>query len=314
MSWKDQPLDSTIYVVTPENIAFEYRLAGPFRRLPAFLFDVFICRLTQFVLAIVFSMTITFVSPGLAVFMILISFFIIDWFYGILFETFLNGQTLGKWVFGLRVLTVRGEPINGMQAALRNLIRSADVLFGIFATVGIVTMAMNRRYQRLGDLVAGTIVVVEERRWLTGVAKLDDPRAIQLAAYLPPNFVVSRSLAKALSTYVERRRFFTPPRRREVARHLAEPLLERFGLPADTSYDLLLCALYYRTFIADRSQDERLLAEAQAAFAAANPFAAFAHGQMVAPSYPGAPGITFVNPPAPLPQQSMVGTGFGGGN
>ena len=93
---------------------------------------------------------------------------------------------------------------------------------------------MNRRYQRLGDLVAGTIVVVEERRRLTGVAKLDDPRAIQLAAYLPPNFVVSRTMVRALATYVERRRFFTPPRRREVARHLAEPLLERFGLPQDT--------------------------------------------------------------------------------
>jgi hypothetical protein len=130
---------------------------------------------------------------------------------------------------------------------------------------------MNRKYQRLGDLVAGTMVVIEEKQWLTGVAKLDDPRAIQLAAYLPPNFVVSRSLAKTLATYVERRRFFSPPRRREVARHLAVPLLERFGLPLDTSYDLLLCALYYRTFIADRSQDEQRLAEAQGP-AGANPF------------------------------------------
>ena len=44
------------------------------------------------------------------------------------------------------------------------------------------------------------MVVIEEKQWLTGVAKLDDPRAIQLAAYLPPNFVVSRSLAKTLAT------------------------------------------------------------------------------------------------------------------
>lgn len=309
MAGKEQPLDSTIEVVTPENIAFEYRLAGPFRRLPALLFDIFVCRITQFIIAIFLSLTVSFASPGLAIFLILISIFIIDWFYGILFETFLNGQTLGKWVFGLRVLSVRGEPINGMQAALRNLLRSADLLFGVFGTIGITAMAMNRRYQRLGDLVAGTIVVVEERRWLTGVAKLDDPRAIQLAAYLPPNFVVSRSMARALATYVERRRFFTPPRRREVARHLAEPLLERFGLPNDTSYDLLLCALYYRTFIADRSQDERLLAEAQAAFAASNPFAAFAAGQpMVAGAYPGMPAAA----PAPLPQEGLVGTGFGG--
>ena len=206
----------------------------------------------------------------LAVALLFLLFFVIWWFYGVLFETFMNGQTPGKYVLGLRVLTDSGQPIDGMQATLRNLLRAADLLLPL---LGLFVMSLNRKYQRLGDLVAGTIVVVEERQWLTGVAKLDDPRAIQLAAYLPPNFVVSRSLAKVLATYVERRRFFTPPRRREVARHLAIPLLDRFGLPPDTSYDLLLCALYYRTFIADRSDDERLLAEAQAAFTANNPFA-----------------------------------------
>ena len=181
------------------------------------------------------------------------------------------------------------------------MLRAADLLIPL---LGLLVMTLNRKYQRLGDLVAGPIVVVEERQWLTGVAKLDDPRSIQLAAYLPPNFVVTRSLAKSLATYVERRRFFTPPRRREVARHLAIPLLDRFGLPPDTSYDLLLCALYYRTFIADRSQDERMLAEAQAAFAANNPFA---HKPPYQP--PAAPPYV----PPPLAQEQMAGTGFGSG-
>ena len=90
------------------------------------------------------------------------------------------------------------------------------------------------------------------------MARLEDPRAAQLAGYIPLDFRVSRSLARALAAYVDRRRFFCPPRRREVARHLAQPLLERFGFPPDTSYDLLLCALYYRTFVADRSQDDVL--------------------------------------------------------
>src|SRR6185295_15486570 len=193
--------------------------------------------------------TVGIASPGLAMFILFVMALTVWWFYGALFETFLNGQTPGKYVLGLRVLTENGQPINGMQAALRNLFRAADLFLGV---VGLSVMALNRRYQRLGDLVAGTIEVVEDRQWLTGVAKLDDPRAIQLAAFLPPNFVVSRPMAKALATYVERRRFFSLPRRREVAKHLAEPLLERFGLPADTSYDLLLCALYYRKFIADR--------------------------------------------------------------
>jgi hypothetical protein len=174
----------------------------------------------------------------------------------------MNGQTPGKYMVGLRVLSDTGEPINGMQATLRNLLRAADLFLPL---AGLVVMSLNKKFQRLGDIVAGTIVVIEDRQWLTGVAQLEDPRAIQLAAYLPPNFVVTRSLARTLATYVERRRFFTPPRRREVARHLAIPLLNRFGLPPDTSYDLVLCALYYRTFIADRSQDERRLAEAKAA-------------------------------------------------
>jgi uncharacterized RDD family membrane protein YckC len=272
MQRKPPPLDATIRVVTPENIAFEYRLAGPFRRLPAFLLDFCVGMALFIGCWIVVGLTVSAVSFGLATAILFVLSFLIWWFYGVLFETFMNGQTPGKYIVGLRVLSDTGQPINGMQATLRNLLRAADLLLPL---VGLLVMGLNRKFQRLGDLVAGTIVVVEERQWLTGVAKLDDPRAIQLAAYLPPNFVVSRSLAKVLATYVERRRFFTPPRRREVARHLAIPLLERFGLPPDTSYDLLLCALYYRTFIADRSQDERLLAEAQAAFKASNPFAYF---------------------------------------
>lgn len=313
MAARQQPIDSIIQVVTPENIAFEYRIAGPFRRLPALLIDNALVIFVEAAIFTVMFLTVGWVSLGLAVSLALISKFVLDWFYGGFFETFLNGQTPGKMLCALRVLTDQGQPINGLQAVLRNLLRTADIFLGI----GLVVMAMNRRYQRLGDLVCGTIVVVEDRQWLTGVAKLDDPRAIQLAAYLPPNFVVTKSLAKALATYVERRRFFSIPRRREVAKHLAEPLLERFGLPPDTSYDLLLCALYYRTFIADRSQDERMLAEAQAALGQANPFTAYLHtGQPYQLStYPGGPPVygqsqpPFQPPPPPLPQEQLVGAG-----
>lgn len=286
-------LDATIEIVTPENIAFHYRVAGPFRRWPAYLLDMAI-RVGLFMLSVfVVGLAGAFSGAGgLAAGMILISWFLLDWFYGGLFETFMNGQTPGKWVMGIRVLTVGGQPINGLQAVLRNVLRLVDTspllsvqVLGIpqpvYAlptfVVGLVAMSLNRRFQRLGDLVCGTMVVIEERHWLTGVAKLDDPRAVQLADYLPPDYRVSRSLAQALATYVDRRRFFTQARRREVAAHLAEPLLARFELPADTSYDLLLCALYYRTFIADRGDERQLaavLGAAPSGAAPASPFAA----------------------------------------
>jgi uncharacterized RDD family membrane protein YckC len=271
MSSADAPLDSTIDVKTPENIAFAYRSAGPFRRLPAFLADMAICFLLYMVIGIA-TMVLGFLLSGLAVAIMLIAFFVINWFYGGLFETFMNGQTPGKRLMGIRVLTVDGQPINALQAVMRNLLRYADMwpllpltAFGaelplgipIF-TLGLFVMAMNQKYQRLGDFACGTMVVIEERHWLSGVAQLDDERAAQLAMYIPPDFRAGRTLAQAISTYVERRRFFSVPRRREIARHLAEPLLEKFGMRADTSHDLLLCAVYYRIFITDRMrEDER---------------------------------------------------------
>jgi uncharacterized RDD family membrane protein YckC len=294
---KHHAVDSVIRVVTPENIAFEYRVAGPFRRLPALMLDTAIKFGILIALSIVFSMTFGMVSSGMAEALLIVSWFVIDWFYGGIFEALMNGRTPGKAALGLRVLKIDGQPIDAHQAILRNILRTADLFLG---GVGVAVMMSNDKYQRLGDIVCGTMVVVEQRQWLLGVAKLDDPRAIQLAAYLPPNFVVPRSMAKALSTYVERRKFFSLPRRREVARHLAEPLLERFGLPPDTSYDLLLCALYYRTFIADRKEDERRLAEANAA--------ALAQQQQ---AHPAGAVQAYVNPYGPngpaLPQQGMVG-------
>ncbi|MCH5378130.1 MAG: RDD family protein [Planctomycetes bacterium] len=278
-------LDTTIEIVTPENIAFHYRVAGPFRRLPAFLLDLAV-RIGVF-MAVLFSIGLIagFGGGGVAVAGILIGWFLLEWFYGGFFESYWNGQTPGKWVMGIRVLTTDGQPINGLQAVMRNVLRAADMypllsaqIFGdappvyMIPTffVGLVTMACNQRFQRLGDLVCGTLVVIEEKHWLTGVVKIDDPRAAQLAEYLPADFQVSRTLARTLSSYVERRRFFTTLRRREIAMYLGEPLLQKLGLPKDTSYDLLLCALYYRTFIADRA-DEAMQRETSAAIGQ-NPF------------------------------------------
>ncbi len=266
-------LDTTIDVVTPENIAFQYRVAGPFRRWPAYLLDLCIRVGVFMVLFFVLSFVGAFAgTPGLVGAILLIAFFVLEWFYPGFFEAYWNGQTPGKWVMGIRVLTTGGQPINGLQAVLRNFLRVVDmypmlslqVLHGelppvyLFPTfvLGLVAMCCNRRFQRLGDLVCGTMVVVEERHWLTGVAKLEDPRAAKLAEYLPKDFRVSRSLARTLATYVERRRFFSQARRREVAKHLGEPLLDEFGFRKDTSCDLLLCALYYRTFITDRPEED----------------------------------------------------------
>lgn len=291
------PLDSVFLVKTPENIAFQYGTAGPFLRLPAYFLDLLFRMVAVTVIFIAFlliaaALEISFggTSGAPVEAVLLIVLFLSEWFFAGFCEAYFNGQTPGKYILGLRVVTIDGKPINGLQAIMRNILRSVDIMPPI-PIIGLAVMTCNKRYQRLGDLVCGTMVIVEEKPWLSGVAKLEDPRAIQLAAFIPGDFVVSKSLAKALSTYVERRRFFAAPRRKEMARHVAIPLLEKFGLPPDTSYDLLLCALYYRHFIADRRDDERhLAAAAQTALKTAAP----------QPAPIGPPNLPATIPPAPV--------------
>ena len=88
-----------------------------------------------------------------------------------------------------------------------------------------------------------------------GLAQINDPIVVRFADSLPVHFAPGRAMAQAIAAYVSRRTLFSAARRQEIARTLAEPLSERLGLPADTNPDLLLCALYYRKFGADRSPE-----------------------------------------------------------
>jgi uncharacterized RDD family membrane protein YckC len=265
------PLDLSVQISTPENIRFDYRLAGPFRRLPAFVLDFIFRLLFVIVLSIAFAFSgigslIPF-GDAFFIVMLLISLFFLEWFYGVFFETFWNGQTPGKRLLGLRVISIDGHPINAVQATIRNFLRFADFfpfvpLSCIFPemvgwvpifTVSIVSMLLTSRMQRLGDIAAGTMVVIDEKTWFTRHAKLDDPRAPMLAEHIPPSFVMSRSLAQTIALYVERRPLISMARRLELANRLAKPLFRKFGFRDDTSSDLLLCALYYRDFVAKQA-------------------------------------------------------------
>jgi uncharacterized RDD family membrane protein YckC len=251
--------DTAVDLVTPENIAFRYHIAGPFQRLWPYILDWLIRVAFLTVLGIALACSGLVLAGGFGLWAIVA--FLMDWFYGGVFEAIWNGQTPGKRMCRMRVVSVDGSPITGMQAVLRNFLRFADLMpygLGSFfptAQIGLVTMALNNKYQRLGDLAAGTMVVVEEPQRRHGVVRFNDPLMLRLAEEIPRSFQPSRSLSRALSAYVERREMLAWPRRAEIARHLGELLCERFGLPADTSHDMLLCALYHKTFIDDRGAE-----------------------------------------------------------
>jgi uncharacterized RDD family membrane protein YckC len=280
-------LDTTIEIITPENIAFQYRVAGPFRRLLAWLIDFVIRFFFVVAVGIAAILVGAFLQvSGLAIGVTFAIVFIVQWLYGGLFEAFWNGQTLGKRLVGIRVMSKDGQPISGFQAVLRNVLRAADMQPFMLYMAGLFTATMTRRFQRLGDLAARTIVVIDETHGLRGVAPIADPEAIRLAGLIPAGFQASPTLGRALAAYVQRRGQFAWGRRFEIAAHLGEPMRDRFQLPPNTNLDMLLCALYYRAFIADRN-DARVMS-------AGSPFQQHAgqpaaHRQARAASCPVAP-------------------------
>ena len=94
------------------------------------------------------------------------------------------------------------------------------------------------------------MVVVDERAWVPPKVKLEDPRVASLSELIPANFMMSRSMVRAVALYAERRMRMPMARRMEISAILAAPLMAQLGLREDTSPDLFLCALYYREFVA----------------------------------------------------------------
>ncbi|HUG16990.1 MAG TPA: RDD family protein [Thermomicrobiales bacterium] len=169
------PPDDRYRVETPEQIGLEYDIAGLGTRFLATLVDMIFLSLILFTIGClgVFGLAAAanlidealLDSDGEAIMAIVFAVmalltFAILWGYYVFFETIWNGQSPGKRWTGLRVIQEGGYPIRFSHAAIRNIVRIADFLPFMYV-IGAVVMLVDRRSRRLGDLVAGTIVVKE---------------------------------------------------------------------------------------------------------------------------------------------------------
>src|SRR3984957_12553950 len=159
-------------IETPEQVELRFPIAGLGSRFLAVMMDSVIQAVAIFVM--IFFFTIVFASAkrvGTAgafadsgakwIFAgIVLFYFLLYWGYFSLFEAFWNGQTPGKWLLKIRVIKDTGRQITLFEALARNLLRAIDMMPS-FYLVGVITMLCNREQKRLGDLVAGTIVVHE---------------------------------------------------------------------------------------------------------------------------------------------------------
>src|SRR5207247_10719822 len=126
---------------------------------PASLLDVAVQLGAIFALAVVLG---PLGSNGFVVAVFLVAIFLILFAYDIALETWNRGRSIGKLAAGLRVVRVGGEPEGFLTAAVRNFLRIVDFL-PAFYVVGVISILVTGRNQRLGDLAAGTLVVRERR-------------------------------------------------------------------------------------------------------------------------------------------------------
>jgi uncharacterized RDD family membrane protein YckC len=259
------PLDTDVAIETPEHIVFRYRVAGPARRFLAFLLDLFVCyaaftAIVIFVLIVavgIGSVTSTFEGAlGAGVGFLLVLLFSIQWVYFVVLEAW-RGRTPGKAALGLRVVSTTGRPIGFRAAALRNVLRAADAMplpiaGGLLSVAGLASMASTRRFQRLGDLVAGTIVIVAERAHATAPLILWPPAQPYELAQLPDDVRLDADERQAIEMFLRRRARLGRAREMELASMIAGPLAERFAFRAQDP-SRALAVLYDRAANAGRS-------------------------------------------------------------
>lgn len=155
--------DEFLNIDTPENVGFDYEIAGIGSRFIAALIDSTIIVVALVVVNIVFSSlasafrTASTVEAWYFAVAGILSFALI-WGYYIYFEMRWNGQSPGKRKIGIRVLRHDGTPIAFTESAIRNLVRVVDFLPFAYG-IGVVSMFINQQACRLGDLSAGTLVV-----------------------------------------------------------------------------------------------------------------------------------------------------------
>ncbi len=247
-------MNEQLSVETPEQIDINYQKAGIGSRFYAALLDTILLALIFTVSAYV---NISFIVElgevfgkwlgalgGIIIFAIL-------WGYYIVFEITTNGQSPGKRALGIRVIKEGGYPISFADSAIRNIVRVVDFL-PICYGAGLFVMLINKDWQRLGDLAAGTLVVKTSRSdiKLTS-ANLNSsstpinitPQENLYSDWIKPE-LVSDTEFDMIREFLSRREDLSTTRRFELSRTIGKPIADKMGGEGTIRYDKFLEEVY----------------------------------------------------------------------
>jgi len=235
-------MEERVHIATPDHVSLEFELAGPGSRFSAYVIDFIVNVLL--VIAIVLTAYLTgalaalrslaSISAGASASwlwaLVVLIIFLINWGYYVFFEGVGKGSTPGKKRMGIRVIRQDGLPIGLREAALRNLVRAADMLPPPSYILGGLVMHFDPHGRRLGDMVAGTYVVVEKfdlaAQGASGAAwakRVEQGRSRQ--ALTLPRGAISAQQIGLIEQFLARSHELPKERRRQLIWQITEPLL-----------------------------------------------------------------------------------------
>ncbi|MDL4840703.1 RDD family protein [Aquibacillus sp. LR5S19] len=230
-----------VNIKTPEYVSLQFQSAGLGSRSAAFIIDQLLLLITNILIVLTFIFVVdapiayvTGVSLPLAITIILI--FVTRGGYFFILEYFFGGRTVGKRLLGIRVIQENGHSITLLSSFIRNLIRLIDSL-PVAYFVGIVMIFFHSKHKRLGDLVAGTIVVhersIKKKSKVTAIEKEIEKRNLS-----KNNLIINESSLKSfdmkdwklLKTYSNRLMQLPVAERNQMTRKVAGILFPKLGI------------------------------------------------------------------------------------
>jgi uncharacterized RDD family membrane protein YckC len=238
------PSPDNLTIDTPEQVALELPLAGIGSRFLALAIDSLLQIVAVIALVIILALaeSVSAILRPLArvagpVIMTLF-WFCLYWGYFAFFEIFWQGQTPGKRYAGVRVIKETGRPAAPIEAIARNLLRAIDGFPGFYA-VGLICMMCNKQNRRLGDYVAGTVVVHDKT--IDAVSSSWGSPGNEAAATAQFSTVSADELV-LIETYLNRRYELDPGFRLETARKIVSMIRQKTGVekpPTQSDDDFL---------------------------------------------------------------------------
>lgn len=220
-------------IQSPSGITFALPLAGPIRRCLSWCVDAMVILSINMIVGklVAFLMII---NPDAAMAIQGLLVFAITILYTIVCESLFMGKTLGKRILKLRTVDEHGGPASFTQITVRNLLRVVDFLPFFYFLGGVCTM-INKRTQRLGDIAAGTIVILERKAETPDTDQLIPPKYNSLRGNATMESRLRRKLtAHEVSLTVSallRRDALDPTARTTLYKSIADHFKQQLNIP-----------------------------------------------------------------------------------